>query len=219
MRSDLVPLIVAAAFAAACATAPPPPPADDPTAQAEAVPPPASHPHHGPAQPPPTPPPPSDAAASTLCWETEEEITLSAGGEQPGARRVVRMRFEPATGRVVVDTLRFDPEPRVPPRLSTTTWTVAEGGGFTLRDAASRVGGSGTLLGEPWSWSGWTSDSRLDSGIRIRERATIGADGALTLEREVFGPDGQAVMTLAEEGRPLAPAECEARMAEPSATP
>jgi hypothetical protein len=101
----------------------------------------------------------------------------------------------------------------VPPRLFTVSWQV-EGEAFTLSDEASRISGSGALAGEPWSWSGWSSDSRLGSGIRLQEKATIGDDGALLLERQVFGPDGGAVMTIREEGTVLALEECERRLAE-----
>lgn len=222
MKSDLLPLLVVAALAGACGTAPAAPPTAEPAeeATAEAAPPAAAAPqaghgahHHGTA--PPAAEPVAGTDARVLCWETEERITLATGGEQAGARRVVRMRFQPDAGRVIVETLRLDPDPRVPPRLYTVTWNV-EGDSFTLADPEARMGGSGTLAGEAWEWSGWSADSRLDSGIRIAERATIGADGGLTLDREAFGPDGQAVMTLHEEGRPLESGECARRIAAPA---
>lgn len=185
-----------AAVAGACATTPPAPPAE-------------------PAAAPPVEAPPASATVAH-CWETEEQITLVTGAEQPGARRVLRMTFEPEAGRVVHDALRFDPNPQVPPRLFTVAWQV-EGDAFTLADEEGKIGGSGTLVGEPWGWTGWTAESRLGSGIRLQEQATIGADGDLVLERQVFGPDGGAVMTIREEGTPLAAEECERRLAEVAA--
>lgn len=186
-----------AAMAGACATTPPPPPGE-------------------PAPAPPVEAPPAPAA-DARCWETEEQTTLATGATQPGARRVLRMTLEPEAGRVVHEALRFDPNPRVPPRLFTVAWQV-EGDAFTLSDEESRISGSGTLEGEPWSWTGWSAESRLGSGIRLQEKATIGADGALLLERQVFGPDGGAVMTIREEGRPLSAEECERRLAEVAAS-
>jgi hypothetical protein len=184
---------VVAAITGACATPAPAPPAE-------------------PAAAPPVEAPPA-ASAAVRCWETEEQVTLATGADQPGARRVLRITLEPEAGRVVHDALRFDPNPKVPPRLFTVIWQV-EGDVFTLSDAESKISGSGTLEGEPWSWSGWSAESRLGSGIRLQEKATIGDDGALLLERQVFGPDGGAVMTIREEGRPLAAEECERRLAE-----
>jgi hypothetical protein len=183
---------VVVAVTGACATPAPPPAEPAPTPSVEALPAPA---------------------ADARCWETEEQITLATGATQPGARRVLRMTAEPEAGRVVHEALRFDPNPQVPPRLFTVVWQV-EGDAFTLSDEESRISGSGTLEGEPWSWTGWSAESRLGSGIRLLEKATIGADGALLLERQVFGPDGGAVMTIREEGRPLAPEECARRLAE-----
>lgn len=185
-----------AAVAGACATTAPVPPAE-------------------PAAAPPVEAPPAPAA-DVRCWETEEQVTLVTGATQPGARRVLRMTADPDAGRVRHEALRFDPNPQVPPRLFTVTWQV-EGDAFTLSDEESKIGGSGTLEGEQWSWSGWSSDSRLGSGIRLQEKATIGDDGALLLERQVFGPDGGAVMTIREEGTVLAPAECERRLTEVAA--
>lgn len=182
-----------AAAAGACATTAPAPPAE-------------------PAAAPPVEAPPAQAA-TVHCWEAEEQVTLATGAEQPGARRVLRMTLDPDEGRVVHDALRFDPNPQVPPRLFTVVWEV-EGDAFTLSDEEDKITGSGTLVGEPWSWTGWTAESRLGSGIRLQEQATIDDDGALLLEREVFGPDGGAVMTIREEGRPLSAEECERRLAE-----
>lgn len=220
MKSDLFVLLVAAALAGACATAPPPKETTPPTEE------PAAAPAAGeatPSAPPPTeaaPPPAPDAAASghTLCWEAEERITLAAGGTQPGARRVLRMTYDPDAGRVVHEALRFDPNPQVSPRLFTVTWRL-DGDSFTLSDPQSRIGGSGTIEGAPWPWTGWSADSRIDSGIRITERATLRDDGALVLERQAYGPDGGAVMTLREEGQPLAAEECARRLAEGETRP
>lgn len=175
----------------------------------------ASTPTAPPAEPAAAPPveAPSAQAAGVRCWETEEQVTLVTGADQPGARRVLRMTLAPGEGRVVQDALRFDPNPQVPPRLFTVAWQV-EGDAFTLSDEEGKISGSGTLVGAPWSWTGWTAESRLGSGIRLQEQATIGDEGELLLERQVFGPDGGAVMTIREEGTPLAAEECERRLAE-----
>lgn len=195
----IAPILVVLALTTGCASPSPAPPTD-------------------PADPPPTSVDAPVTAGSTTsspgviahCWETEEEITLTAGGEQPGARRVLRMRYVEEEGKVLSDTLRFDPGAASAPRLFTVTWAV-DGETFALTDADGRMSGSGTLVGEPWGWTGWNATSRLDSGIRIEERATIGADGVLTLGRDVFGPDGQKVMTFHEEGRRLTAEECAER--------
>lgn len=216
MKSDLLLLLAAAALAGACATASPPPevppPMEEPAAGEAAT-------DAGAAPAEPAPPPAAAPAAGgphTLCWTTEEQVTLAAGGTQPGARRVLRMTYEPAAGRVVHEALRFDPNPRVSPRLFTVTWRL-DGDAFTLSDPASRIGGRGSIAGAPWPWSGWSADSRIDSGIRIAERATLRDDGVLLLEREAYGPDGGLVMTLVEEGQPLADDECARRLAEAGA--
>lgn len=185
-----------AAVAASCATAPPAPPAE-------------------PAAAPPVEAPPAPLA-EVRCWEAEEQVTLATGASPPGARRVLRMTSEPEEGRVIYEALRFDPNPQVPPRLFTVALQV-EGEAFTLSDEEGNISGSGTFVGEPWSWDGWTAESRLGSGIRLEEEATIGADGRLLLEREVYGPDGAAVMSIREEGAPLSPEECERRLSEAEA--
>ena len=214
MKSLFTSLLVAAALAGGCATAPPPeptPPVEEPATAPAAPAPPASEP--APADPPPAAPVPDTAAGQTLCWEAEEEITLAAGGTQPGARRVLRMTHHPEAGRVVHEALRFDPNPQVRPRLFTVTWQL-DGDAFSLSDPQSRMSGSGTVEGAPWPWTGWSADSRIDSGIRITERATLRDDGVLLLERQAYGPDGGIVMTLREEGQPLTAEECARRLAE-----
>jgi hypothetical protein len=175
-----------------------------------------------PAAPPPAAPeaPPAavkapDPAAATSpehlrCWETGETITLASGEEQAGARRVIRLRWEPATSRVVQEVLRFDPRPELPPSRFTYTWAV-DGDHFELTEDQGRMTGSGTLTGGGWPWSGWSATSLVSGAIRVEETARLGPDGGLTIERRAFGPGGEAVMTLAEDGSPLAAEECAAR--------
>jgi hypothetical protein len=153
------------------------------------------------------------AGARTLCWTTQEEVTLVVGGSPPGARRVLRMTTHPADGTIEHQALRFDPNPQVRPRLSDVVWVV-EGDRFTLRDDDGKLSGGGTLAGPAWAWTGWTADTSIPSGIRILEEAALGEDGTLTIDRRVFGPDGGAVMTLHEEGQPLGEEECAARIGE-----
>lgn len=153
------------------------------------------------------------AGPRTLCWTTQEQVTLVVGESPPGARRVLRMTTNPAGGVIEHQALRFDPNPQVRPRLSDVVWVV-EGDRFTLRDDDGKLSGGGTLAGPAWAWTGWTADTSIPSGIRILEEAALGADGTLTIDRRVFGPDGGAVMTLHEEGQPLGEEECAARMAE-----
>ena len=214
-------LVAAMTFAGACATAPAPSttppqePAAAPPAEA-AEPAPAATPDPAPpADEPPAAEAAADAAGRTLCWATEEEVTLVVGQSPPGARRVLRMTTRPDAGVVEHQALRIDPNPQVPPRLFEVDWAV-EGDRFTIVDEDAKLSGTGTLAGETWAWTGWSSDTLLASGIRVAEEAELREDGVLVIDRRVFGPDGGAVMTLHEEGEPLTAEECERRLAEAS---
>jgi hypothetical protein len=100
----------------------------------------------------------------------------------------------------------------VPTNVFHVTWNL-DGASFELEEQEGSYSGSGTATGE-WPWTGWSSGVLVSGAIRVDETASVAADGRLDLQRQVFGPDGQAVMTLRETGRPLSPAECEARFAE-----
>ncbi len=183
-------------------------------------------------RPPANPPPPaaaepaSPAPAATLpvatatagelgpvgCWSSNEEVTLAAGGGQPGARRVLRRRAEPAAGRIVEDILRRDPRPEAPPRLYTVVYRVADDGSYTFSETGDEFAGTGELTGPAARRSGWTSHTRLPSGIAVEESAHLRADGVLEIVRDVSGPDGQEVMTLREAAEPLTADDCTGRL-------
>ena len=179
------------------------------------------------AAPAPAEPPPAAAAADPAvgpplervrCFAGVQRVSLSAGGEQPGAATVVRRTLDPAAGRIVEDVLRVDPLPHVPPRVYTVVYEV-DGDRVELAESGGAYAGSGTLRGESWRWTGWRSEYALTSGIRVESESEVDAAGRLVTRQQVYGPDGRQVMTIEQTAEPLALDECDRRLREAAPPP
>lgn len=215
----LLPVLAVLLLAAGCASSPAPAPAPGDEAQvAEPVVEPEA-PTDASADAAPSPAPATatpGADATVTCYFGPSRQTLADGSVREGAELVLRHTFEPDESRIVEETVRFDPLPQVPARLYTTVYAV-DGDAFTLEESEGQYAGSGTLEGEPWAWTGWTSDYALQSGIRVHAEYDFGrADGraVLNVEREAFGPDGSAALTIHEELTEIGAEECAERLAE-----
>ena len=145
------------------------------------------------------------------CFAGVQRVSLNAGGEQPGAETVVRRTLDPAAGTIVEETLRVDPLPQVPPRLYAVIYDV-EGDRFELAESGGAYAGRGTLRGESWRWTGWSSEYVLTSGIRVENESEIDAAGSLVTRQRVYGPDGREVMTIEQTAEPLPLDECDRRL-------
>jgi hypothetical protein len=75
------------------------------------------------------------------------------------------------------------------------TWT------FSFFDGYGTFEGEGTLLGEPWAWTSWSSRSEYVDGpyvgsyVLSEDRLT---DDGLEADKQIFSPDDHAEGTVAE---------------------
>jgi len=156
------------------------------------------------------------ASAAVTCWYGPSVQHQSDGAERPGAALLVRRTLEPAADRIVEETARFDPVAGVKPRLYTVLYQV-DGDQLTLEERDGEFSGRGTLSGEPWAWTAWSSVYTLTSGIRVEAEQRIENDGGtavLRAERTAYGPDGSRALVLTEELARIGDDECARRFAE-----
>jgi len=76
------------------------------------------------------------------------------------------------------------------------------GNTFTMKDAAETFSGSGTLEGEPWKWTAWTSTSMLPNKMVIESKDQLVA-GKLMVHKTVKAPDGSVRVTIEENYSPI----------------
>lgn len=155
------------------------------------------------------------ASASVTCYYGPSRQILADGSERTGAELLLRLTFEPEASRIVEQSVRFDPLPNVPAHLYTTLYAV-DGASFTLEESEGQYVGTGSLEGEPWDWTGWTSDYTLQSGIRVTAEYDFGGEdggAALHVERRAYGPDGTPALTIVEELEEIGAEECSETLA------
>jgi len=156
------------------------------------------------------------ASAAVTCWYGPSVQRQADGAERPGAELLVRRTLEPAADRFVEETARFDPVAGVKPRLYTVLYQI-DGDAFTLEERDGEFSGRGTLSGEPWAWTAWSSVYTLTSGIRVEAEQRIESDGGtavLRAERTAYGPDGSRALVLIEDLARIGDDECARRFAE-----
>lgn len=141
-----------------------------------AVPPPAA----------PAPPP----AASTVCY-----AGLTTGMGQR-ARTIVRRTVDPTARQIVEDVSHGEARAH-----SVKTFHVVidvSGDRFTMKEAGGAFTGTGTLTGEPWRWTSWTSISQLPgAGIEVESNDELTDTGIQAIKQ--IRRDGKVVGTTTEQ--------------------
>jgi hypothetical protein len=156
------------------------------------------------------------ASAAVSCWFGPSVQRQPDGVERPGAELLVRRSADPDASRIIEETVRFDSASGVRPRLYTVVYRV-DGQRFELEESDGGFSGDGTLRGDAWAWTAWSSVYTLVSGIRVEAEQVIEErDGEAVLhgERVAYGPDGSRALVLREELRRIGEDECRSRFAE-----
>jgi hypothetical protein len=142
--------------------------------------------------------PAAPPAKTTLCYAG---LTTGLGQR---ARTVMRRTVDPTARQIVEDVSHGDAGSHRVTQLH-VVMDVA-GDRFTMKETGGAFTGTGTLAGEPWRWTSWTSTSQL-AGAPIE----VESDGELT-ETGIAIADqirkaGNVVGTTAEQLKPFDCAE------------
>ena len=126
------------------------------------------------------------AEPSERCFQERSEVGTKA------IERRMRLLFDPEATQVTM---------RVTEKGATgdETWTtvmVPAGEHFTSveRGPKGEVRGQGTLIGTPWQWTSWTTDSRRIDGLDEHALTAV-TDQWLTIESETRGDGGRVAAT------------------------
>lgn len=167
----------------------------------------------GGAPPPPSPVPAveerSAPAASVACWEGDSRGTLPTGQSFPAGSVLVRRTVDEAASRILEDVVQIDGRPGQPPRRYRAELRV-DGARFTVAEASGAFEGSGTLEGEPWRWTRWSSRTELPDGGHVVAEDAV-EEARLRVVKRVHRADGELALTLEEDLAPLSPEECDER--------
>ncbi len=135
---------------------------------------------------PPIAPPP----ASTVCY-----AGMSIGMGQT-ARTLARRTVDPAAHQIVEDVHHDDGGAHGANRFHVVM--AVEGDHFTMTEAAKAFQGSGTLVGDPWRWTSWSSTAEIpNTGITVDsddELTDIGMTATKQIKR-----DGKLLGTTKDE--------------------
>lgn len=151
----------------------------------------------GPAAPAPVVPA-APPAKATLCYAG---LTTGLGQR---ARTVMRRTVDPTARQIVEDVSHGDAGSHRVTQFH-VVMDVA-GDQFTMKETGGAFTGTGTLTGEPWRWTSWSSTSQL-----VAASIEVESDGELTETgikiANQIRKDGKVVGTTAEQLKPFDCAE------------
>jgi hypothetical protein len=131
------------------------------------------------------------------------EYVLPSGTTMAGPDTLVRRTVDEANSTILEDVSNVRPGSLDPPERYVVTFAVT-GSAFTMTanrvspDPASEVfTGSGSLVGEPWAWTAWTSHTVLEDGSTVDSSDTLG-DSVLVVEKHYYNENGILVVTIHE---------------------
>lgn len=142
----------------------------------------------GTAPPPPPAVPVEPPAASVACYQG-----LSTGMGQT-ARVIARTTLDPAAGQILEEVVNNDGKAAKAFRAVMTV----DGNRFTMAEAGGAFRGTGTLTGEPWRWTSWTSASQIpNTTITVDSADELTPAGMKTTKQ--IKRDGTLVATTTED--------------------
>ncbi len=149
----------------------------------------------GPAAPPPMVPvaPISSTAppaATTVCY-----AGMSSAGEHQ-ARTIARRTLDPAARQIIEDVSHSETG-----AYGTKSFHVVmdvDGDHFTMKETGGAFTGTGTLVGEPWQWTSWTSIAQIaEAGVEVESRDELTPTGIQATKQ--IHKDGKVVTTAVEQ--------------------
>jgi hypothetical protein len=148
----------------------------------------------------PAAPSPAAAAAppagSTICYAG---VTTGLGQR---VRTLMRRKVDPAGRQIVEDVSHGDAGTHRVTQFHVVMDVAADR--FTMKETGGAFTGTGTLVGEPWRWTSWTSTSQLaGTGIEVESDGELTETGVKIADR--IRKDGRVVGTTTEQ---LAPFDC-----------
>jgi hypothetical protein len=128
-------------------------------------------------------------AASTTCYAG---ITLGMGQR---ARTIARRVVDPAAGQIIEDVSHH--EAGAHGARSFHVVMKVENDQFTMTESGGAFTGTGSLAGEPWRWTSWSSTSRMAGGIEVASDDELTPRGMKATKEIRKG--GKVVATTVEE--------------------
>jgi hypothetical protein len=129
-------------------------------------------------------------AASTACY-----AGVSTGMGQT-ARTVARRTMDPAAGTITEDVSNDDGGAHGAKSFHVVM--KVDGNQFTMTESGGAFTGTGTLAGEPWRWTSWTSSSVIPhTGITVESDDELTPTG-MTATKEIR-KDGKVLATTSEQ--------------------
>ncbi len=128
--------------------------------------------------------------ATTACYQG-----LSSGAGQH-ARTIARRHVDPNAHEIIEDVVHDDAGGRGPKSFHVVM--KIDGARFTMAEASGGFSGTGTLVGEPWKWTSWSSKSQIAKlGIEVESHDELTASGMIAHKQ--IRKDGALVATTVDD--------------------
>ena len=128
-----------------------------------------------------------------------DAVTTCYGGVATGmgqrARTIARRTVDPAAHQIIEDVHRDDASAHGAKHFHVVM--EVSGDQFTMKETGGAFTGTGTLAGEPWRWTSWSSTSQIPhTGIEVESEDEL-TDKGMTATKQIR-KDGKVIATTTE---------------------
>lgn len=130
----------------------------------------------------------------------ESKMSLPSGQVVRTTLSLLKRVSDPRKSTIEEHVLSIDG--KTPPKIFVVTFAV-KGSTFTVSEKSKSFSGKGELIGDPWKWKAWKSETELPEGMgkvvsedRVEEKGLSG-------KKTFTGPDGKVRFLFADFLTPI----------------
>ena len=137
----------------------------------------------------------TQSAKTEQCYEGSSQVTLPDGNSFEGGASMVRRSLNEQKATIVEEVISTDARSKEK-KLYVVEMQVT-GNEFKMKERAGAFEGTGTLEGDAWQWTAWTSKARMPDGTVVNSKDRLEGAG-LKADKVVRGAEGQVLVNIQE---------------------
>ncbi len=144
-------------------------------------------------------------ALTVFYYKGSSKVALPGGRVVGGEKMVVRRTVSPGQSQIEEYVVTSSGRSKKGYEEYRVIMKVT-GNSFVMKEAGGAFTGKGTLVGEPWKWTSWRSESVLPNKMIVESKDAL-VEGKLLVHKTMKSPDGTVRVLMTETLVPIAESE------------
>jgi len=141
------------------------------------------------------------ASSLVTYYKGISSVSLPNGQVVGKSTMLVRRTLNPSASEIEEYVIEMSPQKKDDQQEFKVIMNV-EGNSFKMKDSNGSFSGTGTLEGEPWKWTSWSSKSVLANKMIVESKDSLEGN-KLVVTKTVKTPDGKVTVTMHETYSPI----------------